>query len=297
MQSLTDVTELARKLRTLEIRTRRSVVDLLSGGYRSVFRGRGMELDQLREYVPGDDVRAIDWNVTARTGAPHVKLCVEERQMTMVLAVDLSASGELATIAQSKREAAIEIAATLAFSALEAGDRVGLLLFTDRVEHYVPPGRSRNHILRLLRDLLSAEPEGRGTDVVEAARFMQRRIPGNTVIFLISDLLVPLDEELRETLATLGARHDVVALRVRDAREDELPDMGRVVFEDAETGEMVELDTAKASVRDRFAALATERGERVHTLVRRAGVDPLDLRTDEPPGRALGRFFRGRRAS
>lgn len=292
--------EILERIRAVELATRRRVQDTLAGQYRSVFRGRGIDFDQIREYVPGDDVRSIDWNVTARMGRPYVKEHVEERQLTMLLVVDVSASSDFGSTERDKRDLIAGLAAALAFSAIETDDRVGLVLFSDRVERYVPPGKGRRHVLRIIREILTIEPEGRGTDIAAALDFANRVQPKRAVVFLVSDFLTTGDRA--EELAKLGhamtltnMRHDLVAARVHDPHESVLPDVGWVVLEDAETGEIVELDTSSPKVRARFEAANRKRSEQLAESFRRARVDALEVRTDQEVAPALFTFFRNRR--
>ncbi len=237
------------RMRQLEIRTRRLVNDSLAGQYHSVFKGRGMDFDEVREYVPGDEVRTIDWNVTARSGHPFVKKYTEERELTILLVVDVSASGNFGSAPQSKRELAAEIASVLAFSAIRNSDKVGLILYTDRVEQYIPPKKGRRHVLRLVREILFHQPLGRGTDTVKALDFANHILHRRAIAFLISDFQSSEEpelalENLRRAMRQTNRRHDLVALHIQDAREKTLPDVGVLAIEDAETDEVVELDTA-----------------------------------------------------
>src|SRR5271168_404183 len=241
-------------MRQLEIRTRRMVNDSLAGEYHSVFKGRGMDFDEVREYSPGDEVRTIDWNVTARAGRPFVKKFTEERELTILLLVDISASGNFGSATFSKRDLAAELASVLAFSAIRNSDKVGLLLYTDRVERYLPPKKGRRHVLRVVRDILYHEPEGTGTDVVKALDVVNHVLHRRAIVFLISDFESPKNPataraELRRAMRQTNRRHDLIAVHGEDPREKELPDVGIVALEDAETGEIVELDTASFLVR------------------------------------------------
>ncbi len=294
------VRDVIERVRRVEITTRRRVDEALGGRYRSAFRGRGVDFDQVREYVPGDEVRAIDWNVTARAGRPFIKEFTEERQLTVLLAVDVSASGDFGSTARTKREVAAEVASCLAFSALGNGDRVGLLLFSDRVERYVPPGRGRGHALRIIREVLTHEPLGRGTDVPRALDHVGRVLRRRAVVFLVSDLVTheapgpgreARREALRHALSLANARHDVVAVRIVDRREEELPDVGVVTLEDAETGELVAVNTSRGSVRRRFAEAAARGREEVRRALAEARVDEVTIRTDAPYAPALAGFF------
>ncbi|HEX4242105.1 MAG TPA: DUF58 domain-containing protein [Steroidobacteraceae bacterium] len=286
-------------MRQLEIRTRRMVNDSLAGDYHSVFKGRGMDFDEVREYTPGDEIRTIDWNVTARAGRPFVKKFTEERELTILLLVDISASGNFGSAALSKRDLAAELASLLAFSAIRNSDKVGLLLYTDRIERYLPAKKGRRHVLRVVRDILYHTPEGRGTDSVKALDVANHVLHRRAVVFLISDFQSPGDqakarEALRRAMRQTNRRHDLIAVHIRDARERELPNVGILALEDAESGEVIELDTANPAVRKRFAALAGERARRLATDFRAEGVDTLALETGAPYMAPLQRFFKTR---
>jgi uncharacterized protein (DUF58 family) len=286
-------------MRQLEIRTRRMVNDSLAGSYHSVFKGRGMDFDEVREYSPGDEVRTIDWNVTARAGRPFVKKFTEERELTIFLLVDISASGNFGSSSLSKRDLAAELASVLAFSAIRNSDKVGLLLYTDRVERYLPPKKGRRHVLRVVRDILYHTPEATGTDTVKALDVANRLLHRRAVVFLISDFETPQDPaatrlELRRAMRRTNRRHDLIAVHVEDPREKELPDVGIVALEDAESGEVIELDTASPKVRRRFKELSLERGRRLVSDFRSEGIDTLQLQTDAPYMPALQRFFKTR---
>jgi len=286
-------------MRQLEIRTRRMVNDSLAGSYHSVFKGRGMDFDEVREYTPGDEVRTIDWNVTARAGRPFVKKFTEERELTIFLLVDISASGNFGSGPLSKRDLAAELASVLAFSAIRNSDKVGLLLFTDLVETYLPPKKGRRHVLRVVRDILYHTPRSIGTDAVKALDIANRLLHRRAVVFLISDFEVPGDPqasraELRRAMRRTNRRHDLIAVHVEDPREKELPDVGIVALEDAESGEVIELDTASAAVRKRFKEMSADRGRRLVSDFRAEGIDTLQLQTDAPYMPALQRFFKTR---
>jgi uncharacterized protein (DUF58 family) len=286
-------------MRQLEIRTRRLVNDSLAGAYHSVFKGRGMDFDEVREYSPGDEVRTIDWNVTARAGRTFIKKFTEERELTIFLLVDISASGNFGSGALSKRDLAAELASVLAFSAIRNSDKVGLLLYTDRVERYLPPKKGRRHVLRVVRDILYHEPEGTGTDTVRALDVVNHVLHRRAIVFLISDFESPKDEataraELRRAMRQTNRRHDLIAVHVEDPREKDLPNVGIVALEDAETGEIVELDTASPRVRDRFKQQSLERARRLVSDFRSEGVDTLQLQTDSAYMPALQRFFKTR---
>jgi uncharacterized protein (DUF58 family) len=287
------------RMRQLEIRTRRLVNDTLAGQYHSVFKGRGMDFDEVREYVPGDEVRTIDWNVTARSGHPFVKKFTEERELTILLLVDVSASGNFGSGERTKRELAAEIGGVLAFSAIRNSDKVGLILYSDAVELYIPPKKGRRHVLRVVREILYFQPAGRGTDTVKALDFANHILHRRAIAFLISDFQSAKDPEqalpaLRRAMRQTNRRHDLVALHIADLREKSLPDVGLLAIEDAETGEVVELDTADADVRTRFAAGVDDRARQLVRGLRAEGVDTLELDTGLPYLPALQRFFKNR---
>ena len=291
--------EILKKVRQIEIRTNRLVTDSVAGQYHSVFKGRGMNFDSVREYVPGDEVRSIDWNVTARAGRPFVKKFVEERELTLLLMVDVSASGDFGSGVQSKRELAAEIASVLAFSAVKNNDKVGLLLFTDKVELFVPPRKGRRHVLRIVREVLGFEPARRGTDLVQALDFVNDVMKRRAIVFLISDFQTAnMDRgsvaDLRRALRQTNRRHDLVALPIEDARERTLPDLGIIAIEDAETGELVELDTRNPEVRGRFAEIAESRASQLQRAFNAEAVDSLRIKTDQPYVAGLMAFFKNR---
>lgn len=292
--------ELMREVRRLQVRTRRRVEGLFAGEYHTAFKGRGIEFADVREYEPGDDVRAIDWNVTARAGKPFIKRFVEERELTVVLAVDLSASGDFSSSAgwdessgsRLKSRIAIETAAVLALSASTNHDRVGLCLFTDEVEVFVRPGKGRTHTLRMLRELLSFEPRGRGTDIAGAALHLGRVLNRRGTVFLISDFLAPGGVERMETpLRLLARKHEVVAVQIVDPRERALPNVGLVEVVDPETGDRRLVDTASRRVREAYAAAAATRDQHLGTLLGRAKIDRVELSTQGPFVPELVRYF------
>jgi len=307
--------EILKKIRQIEIRTNRVVTETLAGAYHSVFKGQGMNFDEVREYQPGDDVRAIDWNVTARMNHPFIKKFVEERELTLMLIVDVSGSGLFGSKGQSKRELAAEIASVLAFSAIRNNDKVGLILFSDEVEKFIPPRKGRSHVLRVIREVLFFEPKRRGTDLNAALEFFLRVQSHKAITVVISDFLgspaparqpggktsrpqMLLLESLAQSAYTMlkqaNRKHDLVAVQVTDPRELELPALGRLVFQDAETGEIVEVNTADARKRAAFAERQAKSQDQLARLFRKAGVDAMQLRTDEPYGATLGKFFEKR---
>lgn len=287
--------EVLRQVRRIELRTRGAVDSRFSGEYQSVFKGQGLEFVEVREYLPGDDVRTIDWNVSARTGKPHVKRYVEERELTVLLLVDLSASMRFGTVERFKSELVAEVAAVLAMSAIRNNDRVGLLVFTDRVELFLPPRKGRRHVLRLIRDLLSFEPAGRGSAAPAALEYALRVLRARSVLFLFSDFRFGEGwGGFERALRTATRRHDVVAVRLADRREEVLPDLGLLRVADPETGEAVVLDTARVEVREAYARQAREERERAVRLFRRLAVDEIELRTGARYTPALLAFFRRR---
>ena len=281
--------EILKKIRTLEIKTRGLVDTVFAGNYHSVFKGRGMNFEDVREYQPGDEIRAIDWNVTARLGNAFVKKFTEERELTVMLVVDVSASGNFGSSAQSKRELAAEVACLLAFSAIRNNDKVGLLLFTDRVELFIPPKKGRSHTLRLIREILFFEPAGRGTDPALALDYLNKIVTRRAVVFFISDFQAP---DFSHTLAVSGRRHDFIAVRVEDERETVLPNVGIITLEDAETGEQIEINTADRNARTRFSDLAEQNARDLTRTLRRNNIDAITLRTSEDYLPALRSFFR-----
>jgi uncharacterized protein (DUF58 family) len=301
------LTELLESVRRVEVRTNRLVNDTMVGAYLSHFKGRGMDFEELREYIPGDDVRDIDWNVTHRLGRVFVKRFREERELTAVLAVDVSASSQFGSANRTKREFACEIAATLAFSAAKNGDKVALLLFTDEVELFVPPRKGRRHILRIVRELLTCKPRKRGTDISSALGFLNHVLHRRAIVFLLTDFLhagaggASVLTSRRDVVAELGltnVRNDVVCLHLHDPRESELPEAGLVTIEDAETGELLEIDSNKNSTRERFSSINQKRLEQLDQSLNRTGIDTLRLNTTEPFAPVIQRFFeirRGRR--
>jgi uncharacterized protein (DUF58 family) len=280
--------ELVRQIRRLQIRARRAVEDLLGGEYHSVFKGMGIAFEEVREYQPGDDIRTIDWNVTARMGHPFVKRFIEERELTVMLLIDASASNRFGTGWQQKREVAAELAAILAFSAIANNDKVGLVAFTDRVEKFVPPRKGTRHVLRLIRDILFFQPGRRGTCLREGLDYLNRVLRRRAIVFLLSDFL---DEGYEKAFKRTGKRHDLIAVPVSDPREQELPSVGLLEIEDAETGRRLLLDTSSGAVRAGFARNAQARREKLRQLARSARIDLIEVSTDGNHLDALIRFF------
>jgi uncharacterized protein (DUF58 family) len=320
--------EIVQQVRRLQIRTNRQVADVLAGAYHSVFKGRGVEFDEVRPYVPGDDVRTIDWNVTARVGAPYVKRYIEERQLTVLLLVDVSASQDFGSASRSKREAAVELSAMLAFSAINNDDKIGLLLFHREVVDYIPPRKGQKHALRVVREVLARgrEEEGpdvlrdrqlrtlaslsrnvrrrlrqlvdktrgrsdRSTDIGHALEFCRRVLPRRAVLFLITDFL---DDGYMGVLRHANRKHDLVAVRVSDKREREFETAGLITLQDAESGQTRLVDTGSAAFREALASLSEQRQEEVDRELRRAGIDILDIDATRPTLEPLLAFFRMR---
>jgi len=298
--------EILRKVRQVEIRSRKFVDDALVGAYHSIFKGTGMDFAEVREYLPGDDVRAIDWNVTAKMDRPYIKLYEEERELTIVLAVDLSASGDFGSIGATKRERAAELASVLAFSATRNNDKVGLLLFTNEVEAFVPPKKGRQHILRVIREILFFKPSRTGTDIPHALRYMNRLVRRKAVVFLLSDFLTEdslawirpatggSKDDLQKTLRLTNRRHDLICVDLSDPREFTLPEVGIVCLEDAETGEQVEVDTGHEQLRSLYQHQNTRRHTALLEGFRRSGIDYFSVSTDQPYIHALRAFFKQR---
>jgi uncharacterized protein (DUF58 family) len=284
-------TELARKIRILQITTRKVVNDVLAGEYSSVFKGRGMEFDEVREYMPGDDVRTIDWNVTARMDRPYIKRYVEERELTVFFLVDLSASGAFGSVKKLKNEIAAEFCALLSFSAVKNNDKVGLIVFTDRVELYVPPKKGTTHVLRLIRELLNFKPKAAKTDIGGTLDYFGKVAKKRAVVFLVSDFQ---SEGFEKAMRIISKRHDLIAVPVTDPREVRLPNVGLIELEDAETGEMVLVDTSSAAVRKQYERLGRERSERFRELFASMGVDRIEVATDRDYVPRLVQFFRAR---
>ena len=280
--------EILRQVRRIEISTNRIVNETMSGRYESVFKGHGIEFEEVREYQPGDEVRSIDWNVTARTGRPYIKRFVEERELTVMCLVDLSRSMAFGSVRQLKQRVATELCAVLAFSAIKHHDNVGLLLFTDRVERFLPPRKGSTHVLRVIRDVLSFEPAGHGTNVAAALDYLAKVLHRKAVIFLVSDFFC---EDFRASLAIANKRHDVIAVHVVDPRQETLPPVGWIRWEDLEQRREFVLNSSQAEVRTRYEQWAALHRERVKAITRAAGVDLVEVRTDRPYLEALLRFF------
>ncbi len=280
--------ELIKKIRQIQIYTSRMVNASFAGQYESVFKGRGMQFDEVREYQPGDDIRSIDWNVTARTGKAYIKRFVEEREMTVMFAVDLSASGQFGTVNKIKNELAAEFCAVLAFAATKNNDKVGLVIFTDRIELFIPPKKGSGHVLRLIRELLYFKMPKRNTDIPMAIDYLNKVMRKKATVFLVSDFL---EAEFKRPLTLLNKRHDVVAVAVNDRAEMALPSIGLIEFEDAETGEVMLIDTSSSRFRRQYSGKAIERSDELKNMLRSINVDCINISTDKPYIQDLIRFF------
>jgi uncharacterized protein (DUF58 family) len=280
--------ELIKKIRQIQIYTSRMVDTSFAGQYESVFRGRGMEFDEVREYTPGDDIRTIDWNVTARTGRPYIKRFVEEREMTVIFAVDLSASGDFGTVNKSKNELAAEFCAVMAFAAAKNNDKVGLLIFADQIELYIPPKKGINHMLRLIRELLYFKMPERRTDISQALDYLARVVRKRATVFLVSDFI---ETDFKKPLSLLNKRHDVIAVSVRDRAEVALPNVGLIEFADAESGEIILVDTSSKQFRNKYNNSCTQRFDKLNSMLRTINVDCVSISTDKPYIQDLVRFF------
>jgi uncharacterized protein (DUF58 family) len=283
--------EVLQKIRRIQITTSRMVTDVFAGHYHSVFKGQGMEFEEVREYQPGDEIRSIDWNVTARTGRPFIKKFMEERELTIMLLLDMSRSTYFGSVNKLKRHLSAELCSLLAMSAIKNNDKVGLIAFTDRIEKFVPPRKGLSHVLRIIREALYFEPEGKGTDIPIALEYLGRVTNRSTVTFILSDFY---DNDYKTPLSIAGRRHDIVALSITDPREMELPDIGIISLEDPETGKSLLLDTSNSSVRKEYRINSLKLlGER-QQLLRSINIDHIDLLTDVPYAQELYKFFRMR---
>lgn len=283
--------EILKKIRRIQITTSRMVSDVFAGQYQSVFKGRGMEFDEVREYQPGDEIRSIDWNVTARTGTPHVKKFVEERELTVMLLLDMSGSASFGTTDKLKNQLAAEICSVLAFSAIKNNDRVGFVAFTDKIEKFIPPRKGLRHVLRVVREALCFKPQGLGTDINGAIEYLNRVTKRKSVTFVISDFYA---EGYKRALAISSKRHDLIAITITDPHEINLPDIGIVKFNDAESGRSFLVDTSSKAFRDKFNQDALEKLNQRRKLFRSINIDNIDIRTDIPYDKELFKFFKMR---
>jgi len=280
--------ELRKRIRQIQIYSSRAVDASFAGQYESVFKGRGMQFDEVREYMPGDDIRTIDWNVTARTGKPFIKRFVEEREMTVLFAVDLSASGEFGTVDKLKNELAAEFCAVLAFAAAKNNDKVGLLIFTDRIELFIPPKKGSRHILRLIRELLSFKMPKRKTSIPLALDYIARVMRKRATVFLVSDFI---ETDFQKPLSLLNKRHDVIAVPVRDRVEIAMPSVGLIEIEDAETGQIMLVDTSSKEFRSQYGSHSSQRFNDLKGTLRSSNVDLIPITTDKPYINDLIQFF------
>ena len=282
---------LLKKVRKIEIKTKGLSNHIFAGEYHTAFKGKGMAFSEVREYQPGDDIRSIDWNVTARYNSPFVKVFEEEREMTVMLLIDVSASGNFGTQEQFKRELATELAAILAFSAIKNNDKVGVIFFTDKVEQFIPPKKGKSHILRIIREVLAFEPTGKGTDIAGALEYFSAVIKKRSICFILSDFM---SKEFDRPLKIASKKHDLVALRIHDTREDTLPNVGLVPMQDAETEKMLFVDTSSKKVRDNFAKNRAQATEKLRKLFPASGVDLIDITTGTDYVKPLINFFKTR---
>ena len=280
--------ELIDKIRRIQIYTSRAVNASFAGQYESVFKGRGMQFDEVREYTPGDDIRTIDWNVTARTGKPYIKRFVEEREMTVIFAVDLSASGDFGTVNKAKNELAAELCAVLAFAAAKNNDKVGLLIFTDQIELYIPPKKGISHMLRLVRELLYFKMPKRKTNITQALDYLAKVVRKKATIFLVSDFI---ETDFKKPLSLLNKRHDVIAVSVRDIAEITLPNIGLIELTDAETGDVALVDTSSRQFRNKYSGTSAQRFDNLKSMLQTINVDCISISTDKPYIQDLVRFF------
>lgn len=286
-----ETTELLKKVRKIEIKTRGLSNQIFSGEYHSAFKGRGMAFSEVREYIPGDDIRNIDWNVTARFNHPYVKIFEEERELTVMLLVDISASGDFGTKKQFKRELITELCAVLSFSAIQNNDKIGVIFFSDKIEKFIPPKKGKSHILRIIRELINFKPEGKGTDIGQALRYFTNMIKKRSIAFLISDFQ---SEGYTDPLKVASRKHDLVAIRIFDQREAELPDIGLVRMQDAETGRTMWIDTSKKSVRNDYRNHWQLTQKETDQIFARTGVDSVKIATDQNYIQPLINLFKKR---
>ena len=293
-----ETTELLKKVRKIEIKTRGLSSHIFSGEYHSAFKGRGMAFSEVREYQPGDDIRAIDWNVTARFNHPYIKIFEEERELTVMLLVDVSASENFGTQKQLKKDLLTEICAVLAFSAIQNNDKAGVIFFSDKIEKFIPPKKGKTHILRIIRELLNFTPESSGTDIDYALRYLTNAIKKRTIVFLISDFIDEkfLSEHKRggDSLRIATKKHDIVALRISDKREAELPDVGLIRIKDAETGKLKWIDTSNLKIRQQYSKTSAKRDARLKEIFNQSGIDSTTIRTSESYIKPLMNLFKKR---
>ena len=286
-----ETTELLKKVRKIEIKTRGLSSQIFSGEYHSAFKGRGMAFSEVREYIQGDDIRSIDWNVTARFNAPYVKVFEEERELTVILLVDVSASGEFGTQSQFKKDLITELCAVLSFSAIQNNDKIGIIFFSDKIERFIPPKKGKTHILRIIRELIEFKPENSKTNINEALRYVSNVIKKKSIVFIISDFM---DKNFDDALKLTNKKHDLVAFKIYDPGENELPEVGLIRLQDAETGAIIEIDSSDKSVRKGFSLIAAQREKMLSESFAKSGVDWINLRTDRNYVQPLMKLFKKR---
>lgn len=283
--------EILQKVRKIEIKTRGLSKNIFAGEYHSQFKGRGMTFSEVREYQAGDDVRSIDWNVTARLGKPYIKVFEEERELTVMLLIDVSGSSNFGTVSQMKRDMMTEVAATLAFSTIENNDKVGVIFFTDKIEKYIPPKKGKKHVLHIIRELIDFQPEQHGTDIAAAIQYFANAQKRRCTAFLISDFMTEQVAVLKKPLMIASNRHDLSAIQIYDRRDAELPDVGLLKVKDAETGERIWIDTAVRAVRESYARHWDEQQTGLYDVFTKTGTNHISVRTDEDYVRALMKLF------
>ena len=283
--------EILKKVRKIEIKTRGLSSHIFSGEYHSAFKGRGMTFSEVREYMPGDDIRAIDWNVTARFNHPFVKIYEEERELTVIILIDVSASGEFGTTKQFKKDLITELCAVLSFSAIQNNDKIGVVFFSDKIEKFIPPKKGKTHILRIIRELIEFKPENKKTNISEALRYVINVIKKKSIVFVISDFI---GKDFEDVLKLANRKHDIVALQIYDQRENELPDAGIIHLKNAETDELLEVDSSNSFVRRKFNELSLQKEKKLNDTFAKSGVDWIKLRTDENYVHQLMRLFKKR---
>ncbi len=283
--------EILQKVRKIEIKTRGLSKNIFAGEYHSQFKGRGMTFSEVREYQAGDDVRSIDWNVTARLGKPYIKVFEEERELTVMLLIDVSGSSHFGTVSQMKRDMMTEVAATLAFSTIENNDKVGVIFFTDKIEKYIPPKKGKKHVLHIIRELIDFQPEQHGTDIAAAIQYFANAQKRRCTAFLISDFMTEQVAVLKKPLMIASNRHDLSAIQIYDRRDAELPDVGLLKVKDAETGERIWIDTAVRAVRESYARHWDEQQTELYDVFTKTGTNHISIRTDEDYVRALMKLF------
>lgn len=286
-----DTTELLKRVRRIEIKTRGLSQQIFSGEYHSAFKGKGMSFNEVREYQYGDDIRNIDWNVTARFNHPYIKIFEEERELTVMLLIDVSGSREFGSKERLKKNLITEISAVIAFSAIANNDKIGAMLFSDRIEKFIPPKKGRQHILRIIRELIEYRPEGRGTDISGALQYLTNAIKKRSTAFLISDML---DDNYENALKISSRKHDLITLRVFDKRETSLPDVGMIYTRDAETGKQLWVDSSSRKVRDQYASYWINRNRQIFDLLKKHGVDFAEIATDQDYVKPLMQLFKKR---